>query len=356
MSANYSTKKGWTSKKGAFVEGIWRCDCDPRLPAEKFQTKNGGKNHGRWFLTCQKGKPKNCGFFLWSDDAKVREEGAVLSNSRSEPRSILSPSITANPQTPKKPMPTAQQPTPDTRTHKRADSSETVDFEHEESFNWPSSDDEALAKVAAQASADLPPPQPVFETPRKAARTEEYASPGKRTHTEMLNDSTTIMRLQNVGDVSTTPATLKKSLSSRLVSPSPTPAHERFHVHQLQGAVPEPSTLAQEALDILRKNPLPLLSSVEHELVDLLNKQDLRAQGITKGRELSRLAVIAREKRIAELQNRITGLELEKETQRQVIGHLKQDMATSPTKSPYTKSPYRGRGRGRFTTSGKTEV
>ena len=44
MGGNYSTKKGWTSKKGVFLSGIWHCDCEPRLPAEKFQTKNGGKN------------------------------------------------------------------------------------------------------------------------------------------------------------------------------------------------------------------------------------------------------------------------------------------------------------------------
>lgn len=34
--------------KGLFSDGIWQCDCDPRLPAQHFQTKNGGKNHGRW--------------------------------------------------------------------------------------------------------------------------------------------------------------------------------------------------------------------------------------------------------------------------------------------------------------------
>ena len=34
--------------KGLFSDGIWKCNCDPRLPAEHFQTKNGGRNHGRW--------------------------------------------------------------------------------------------------------------------------------------------------------------------------------------------------------------------------------------------------------------------------------------------------------------------
>src|SRR5882757_9592918 len=48
MASAYTTRNGRTSKRGVFIEGVWHCDCEPRLPADKFQTKNGGKNHGRW--------------------------------------------------------------------------------------------------------------------------------------------------------------------------------------------------------------------------------------------------------------------------------------------------------------------
>lgn len=275
----------------------------------------------------------------------------MLSNSRSEPAPAPMQGTSSVPQTPKKPVFTAQQPTPDTRTRKRADSDKTVDFEHED-FDWPSSDDEALARVAAQASADLPPPQPVFETPWKAARTSEFPSPGKRTHAEMDKDSTTMIALQKSSDIFTTPATSHRSRNSRLASPFPTPAQGRSQTDQFHATAAEPSTLAQSALEILRKNPTQLLPAIEAELVDLLNKHDLRTQGITKGRDLSRVAVATREKRIAELHNRITGLEMEKETQRQVIGHLKSDMSsTTPTKSPYT-----GRRGGHFTTPRRNEV
>lgn len=34
--------------KGLFTDGVWHCNCEPRLPAQHFQTQNGGKNHGRW--------------------------------------------------------------------------------------------------------------------------------------------------------------------------------------------------------------------------------------------------------------------------------------------------------------------
>src|SRR2546430_4097930 len=51
-----------------------------------------------------------CGFFLWQDDAKIREESAVLGNSRSEPRQA--------PQTPRKPISNPHAPlTPQSRGH-----------------------------------------------------------------------------------------------------------------------------------------------------------------------------------------------------------------------------------------------
>lgn len=39
---------------GLYGNGVWHCNCDPRLPAARLQTKNHGKNHGRW---CTKSPP-----------------------------------------------------------------------------------------------------------------------------------------------------------------------------------------------------------------------------------------------------------------------------------------------------------
>lgn len=36
--------------KGLFSDGIWKCNCDPRMTAQRLQTKNGGNNHGRWCM------------------------------------------------------------------------------------------------------------------------------------------------------------------------------------------------------------------------------------------------------------------------------------------------------------------
>jgi len=94
------------TERGRFDNGIWLCDCNPRLPAEHFQVKKESPNKGKWFYTCQRGsmnRPKNqdhlhiplskeqgCKFFLWDEDAKPREEAAVLMGARSEPRALLS--------------------------------------------------------------------------------------------------------------------------------------------------------------------------------------------------------------------------------------------------------------------------
>lgn len=56
-------------------------------------------NHGRWFYTCQKdrskgapGAPEHCGFFLFAEDARLREEGALFNNSNTEPPATQTPS------------------------------------------------------------------------------------------------------------------------------------------------------------------------------------------------------------------------------------------------------------------------
>ncbi|CAJ2501741.1 Uu.00g045940.m01.CDS01 [Anthostomella pinea] len=71
---------------GLFQNGVWKCNCQPRLPAVQFTVKKDTVNRGRTFYTCQQDRNKGnqCDLFLWTEDARLREEGAVLSNSRNE--------------------------------------------------------------------------------------------------------------------------------------------------------------------------------------------------------------------------------------------------------------------------------
>ncbi|ETI26474.1 hypothetical protein G647_03251 [Cladophialophora carrionii CBS 160.54] len=334
MATSYTTRNGRTAKRGLFSEGVWLCDCEPRLPADKFQTKQGTKNHGRWFYTCQKPQNKRCGFFLWTDEAKIREEAAVLSNTRSEPNAPVTP------KTPQKQTSIAEFPTPQTKTNyaqtKPAERADQIGisghFEPEESFEWSSSDDEELLKAEQEALQITP-----FDKPRKTPRTDGLTSPGKRT---LSGSPARAVRSDEIwplsDDVFTTPSTSQKSYGPGLLSPSNTPASRLIQ----SGTGPseaEPSSLAAEALSILRSSDAQISSWVEAQLVDLLNKYDLRTQGIIKGRDITRLAVQTKDRKIAEMQARISALEAEKETNRRVISHLKMDIATSPK---------RGKGRG----------
>jgi hypothetical protein len=356
---SYRTQNGRTSKRGAFINGLWHCDCEPRVPADKFQTKNGGKNHGRWckypwpfqvpsdalttiaVYTCQKPQPKRCAFFLWQDDAKVREESAVLSNSRSEPGQT--------PNTPRKPISNAQAPlTPQSKGRQRneentinltdtpRDRSDTLKLANEDSFEWPSSDEAELAQAAAQATV-----APPFETPRKTPRTNQITSPGKRNYSEMQGGDTSTWPTftpDNDDDVFATPTTSNRS--NGLLSPTATPAQGPLQLENWSQHVSNytsNSSLATEALKILA--PIPLNSTVEAQLVTLLNRHDLRTQGIAKGRDITRLAIQSKNMKIAELQARIAGLEAERETSKTVIAHLKQDIGLSAS------SPKKGRGR-----------
>ena len=364
----WTTKNGRTSQRGLFVSGIWHCDCDTRLPAEKFQVKNGGKNHGRWFYTCQKPQQKRCSFFLWSDDAKIREEAAVLNNTRTEPGRSQDTKVAeggrlrSEPKTPKTPKrqtkitePITPMSRPRTATKSaqrtRQERSPTVESdERDESFEWSSSADDDLAEFAESLEAGAMT-QDDEESPRKIAKTSPYASPSKRSHGEMLAQadapasdiiSNGTWRLDE--DVFRTPSTSTKSGATGLLSPGLTPARVRRQLfpppdgskhlpdEQIAEQAEDPSALTLEALSILSPVRSSMSPSIEKSLVTLLNKHELRTHGIEKGRDIARTAVQAKEKNITELQQRIAALEAEKETSRMVIQHLKADIATSPKK------------------------
>jgi hypothetical protein len=203
----------------------------------------------------------------------------------------------------------------------------------DESFEWSSSDDKELLKAEQEVLERTP-----YETPKKAPRTGIITSPGKRTfvqtaaHTVGKDDTWPLS-----DDVFTTPSTSHKSHGTGLLSPSIIPAKRPSRMDERPPEA-EPSTLAVEALEILRSSNSQLSARVEADLVDLLNKHDLRTQGVLRGRDITRLAIHAKDKKIAELQTRIQALEAEKETNRRVISHMKTDIAASPKKGKPTRN------------------
>ncbi|KAK9433333.1 hypothetical protein V1505DRAFT_362379 [Lipomyces doorenjongii] len=55
---------------GLYEDGAWKCNCNPRRQAAHREVKKDGRNKGRFFYSCATGK---CNFFLWEDDARLRE-------------------------------------------------------------------------------------------------------------------------------------------------------------------------------------------------------------------------------------------------------------------------------------------
>ena len=194
--------------------------------------------------------------------------------------------------------------------------------DHDDSFDWPSSNDEELAEAASQVA----PRQ--TETAHKLAKPVQLSSPGKRSRAEMESDrQITWPPPDSKDDVFSTPQSSNRTLG--LLSPIGTPAQGQRQVADCP-LISSATPLASSALKILA--PANLNSAVQEQLIDLLNKHDLRTQGIAKGRDITRLAILAKDKKIIELQGRITGLEAERETNKAVISHLKHDIASSPPK------------------------
>lgn len=190
----------------------------------------------------------------------------------------------------------------------------------DDDFDWSTSGDQALVE-AAQAAAMAPP-----QTPRKAPRTPQFTSPGKRDHSQMLANNSSPSTSPSNDDVFNTPSSSDDATG--LLSPIETPARIRSYA---LAPPPVKSSLAADALRIVEKSRLS--HEVEQELVQLLETHDLRTQGIARGRDISRLALSNKDKKISELEARIASLEAERETSRAVIAHLKTDiLQTSPKK------------------------
>ncbi|KJX93732.1 hypothetical protein TI39_contig4265g00005 [Zymoseptoria brevis] len=83
------------------------------------------------------------------------------------------------------------------------------------------------------------------------------------------------------------------------------------------------TTASPSTTPFLTTQVLPLLSSLPADKIsvihDILANHDLRHQGVIKGREIARAALQGKERRIAELEGRLVGLEGEREVLRGIV-------------------------------------
>ncbi|BCS06531.1 hypothetical protein ALUC_10912S [Aspergillus luchuensis] len=342
--------------RGLFLDGVWRCNCPERPPAVKFQTKNHGVNHGRWFYVCQKPQEKRCRFFLWANDAEVREKHAVLTNSRTEPAadSFSSTTTTATistPETPsKKPrLSEAGLLTPQTdrtvrfggmdldnsgargkggrlsATMPPQSAKARMMAEDFDEFEWEDSDDAVVESILSSqgqrqqqaAAAAAPMRQPNLGPPKTPSRDAVGASaPGKRKF-----DNISDMDAQDGSKTEAlTPTSLARSFTDRAVSfsssvppssleVSKTPTPVRFGTSPATGGEKASSELAAQAVEILDRNKVVMSEKAKGELMDLLQKHDLKVKGIVRGRDISRIALKKKDDQIKALNERVAMLE-----------------------------------------------
>jgi LysM repeat protein len=364
-----------TELKGVFADGIWNCECKPRLPAEHFKVKKETKNKGRWFYTCQNQAEKRCDFFLWHEDAKLREEGAVLNNSRSEPQhrqvsnaqdgwaagrtrtgifANIDPTATkathesvgdddATTDEGSPPPAYSSQQAGSKRKAEAADLNQEDDYD-DELLPWPLTGQEEQDLVAAADSRALPP-----ETPRKAVKTGIYATPVttvqkmrtlpwlqqpyKPASVPRTPSLVTDQQKEYMDSPSKPPTKALPPITEQAYGPTPTlqastpktqsksPSPPNRHRDALANPADKSSSLTNEALATLAGTSIP--PSVLSNLRGILSKHDLKSQGIAKGRDISRLALKAKEAKIMELQARIASFKAEREVDRSVIRSLR---------------------------------
>lgn len=340
-----------TQLKGLFADGIWHCNCTPKLPAEHFKVKKEGKNQGRWFYTCQNAEPKRCDFFLWDEDAKPREEAAVLNNSRNEPTAtpgvfdtrdghrLGEDAFRAEQRSQSRTISSSPQPTNSGSTIGGSNKRKAIDLtdSDDELFPWPltGEEEEDLARAADNVSTNMGAP----ETPRKAQKQDAYATPATSTRklpwldysaekTEPTTPSTGRTISPPIVGLSTegmpTPSTVTKTpyqpTTAGTSDQTPTPA--RFK-DALQDPSTLASTLADEVSSILTSAKVSLDTESARQLRSVLMQHEMRTQGVIKGREISRLGLKAKDAKIAELQARIASLEAEREVDRSVVRKLR---------------------------------
>lgn len=192
--------------------------------------------------------------------------------------------------------------------------------EDEDDFgDWPLLQEEERNAVQNTSSA-------LFETPRKAIKSAPSMTPGSK----RKRDEAVLPTPSTTDDIFNTPAATKANgdrwdgkTPFGLRSPSQTPTPMRFHDA-------EPSSqntsyeITEEVMELLKGQRID--EDTVSNLRGLLNRHAMKMSGIAKGRDITRVALKAKDKTIAELRQRISSLEAEREMDKAVIKHFKNEM------------------------------
>lgn len=198
--------------------------------------------------------------------------------------------------------------------------------EASDDFGWSDDEDDndELVKALSSSQTETFISQPNFhpDSPFKTPRTAAVTSPGKRKLAEVTNDNSSYDQ--------SAPATPFSSRSSRTDTFPPssaelcmTPTPSKYNDVLSADSKFDTSDLAKSLLDILEKHSVVLPNKAHDEVVSLLNRQDLKTQGIIRGRDMTRLALKKKDEEIKKLQGRVSNLEAQRELDRSLIEGMK---------------------------------
>jgi polyhydroxyalkanoate synthesis regulator phasin len=247
--------------------------------------KDKSSNKGRWFYTCRKHSKHdgNCKFFLWEDQAKHREG--------------------ARPVTPEQdynePSPTPTPTIPSTISHNNNKRKyDEVEEGSDSEFGGFEVSPEEAAEIefnASQASQSSPMPTP--QTPRKAVKTGNLATPGEGRA------------------LLATPVTGGRSLEgSRDIQTPSAPPEESVERRAEMGKTGYAVT--DDVMEVLKGKVDAQTSSKVQTICD---KFGMKLSGIERGRDITRVALKSKDEKIEELKKRVAGLEAEVEKKKAVI-------------------------------------
>ena len=280
---------------------------------------------------CQKqqGDADRCGFFLWDDDAKPREESAVLGNARSEPERKNNTPARPPPQRAAPAHRVASPPPPYTIEATAAEASRkrsrTV-VDDEDDYGLDAGDsafDDELDRARLEA-----------ETPRKIQRVESLTTPRRKlpwgpsdgpaigfptpqTERHERNDPFAT-RLAYPGGSLLTPSRLQpfEEEETHAITPSSsfgTPTPSRFRD---AGAPPTENSLTMGVFKLLSDENIHLPTRAEAVLKNLLAKH---AEGKKRGQDLLRKQIQAKDAKITEITHRNNTLQAELEVEKSMV-------------------------------------
>lgn len=300
---------------GLFRDGEWWCNCEPRQHAAHLQVRKEIPSKGQWFFNCRS-RPQ-CDFFLWEDQANLRETGGLTHNGEEILRP-KTPSFTQRPLTS-----FGIQVTPGGRrlSDSSADSiavamqipcspsskrkRDAFDDDGDD-FGHLNSDDERQLAVVADNSAKKSKPSPAaldnapkdaYTTPTANRTVDTIAGLPTPSVTRTLFPKTdkrhkSVSFKYHPDSASTTPTV------SNTTQPSATPS-----------SIPptKDDDMAEQILSLL--HPQKLDPAVLKSVMALLETSARKMRGVELGRESARAAARSKDVKIARLQERVAALE-----------------------------------------------